>query len=186
VTTTTSDLLNNIPLASRRRRDRSWDRAHPVFPYAIPLELTERGKLIRSFVYREAQEHMTTIGIVAGEFADWSLRKIRSGKLTITPRPNARRQKMSLTWVIPKPGDGEPVVKMTEQSAKPKIKRLFLGYRWSVDIDRQIKALAGKEVSPGEVVVFLLECAIKDYKNHEFRFREEIRKASQVVTAVPQ
>ena len=48
-----------------------------------------------------------------------------------------------------------------------------MNYRWGRDVDTQIKGLAGDAISPGEVVVFLLNYALAAYKRGHLMLKEE-------------
>jgi hypothetical protein len=59
---------------------------------------------------------------------------------------------------------------------------IVLTYRWGKDVGMQIKALAGTEVSVGEVVVFLLSYAVEAHKQGHLRLKEEAFVVSQKVS----
>jgi hypothetical protein len=50
---------------------------------------------------------------------------------------------------------------------------MYLNYRWGTDVDTQIKNLAGDAISPGEVVVFLLNYALVAYRHGRLMLRAE-------------
>jgi hypothetical protein len=56
---------------------------------------------------------------------------------------------------------------------KDKTQDIYLNYRWSRDIDTQIKGLAGDAISPGEVVIFLLSYSLAAYKRGRLRLKGE-------------
>jgi hypothetical protein len=177
--------VETIPFAKERRREkRLWDQRHPVSTYFIPSPLHERAKDVQAAVLGLSQKHMTTTSSVAGELMKFSLTHVRSGKLQMNFLPASQgRRRMGVTlmegWMEPQ-DIPQPVRK---QQKKDKAKAVFLGYRWGREVDVQIKAIAGTAVSPGEVVVFLLEYAIAAYKRGEVQLKEETVVVSQKVSA---
>lgn len=171
-----------IPLAQgTRRANRDWDRAHPVIAYRISAELHDHAREIRSAILGLAHQHMTSISNVGSALAGYSLAHVRQGKLVIFPRPNASRRKMTLFWE--EANDWPKEIPIGTRTSGKKTKDLFLGFRWERDVDQQIKALAGREISSGEVVVFLLKYALDAYRSGRLRLKEEAVVVSQKVTA---
>jgi len=176
------DPVNIIPLARKHKRDnRAWDRAHRVYSYFIPLTLHEKAKDVRAYILGLAHQHMTSTSSVANALIGFSLAHVRQGKLIIEARPNAHRRKMILTWTEADEWPQE-IPAQTKRINNTKVKDIFLGYRWSKDVDSQIKALAGIEISVGEVVVFLLSYAIEAHKQGRLRLKEEAVVVSQKVS----
>lgn len=178
------DPITSIPLAKGKKRDnRAWDRKHPVISYYIPVPLHEKAKDIRAAVLALSQKHMTSISSVASALASYSLSHIRQGKLEIDGRPDADRRKMTLSWEEMEDGWKQEIPQPTKQAAKRKEKDSYIGYRWSRDIDLQIKSLADTSISVGEVVVFLLNYALYAHKSGRLRLKEETIVVSQKVSA---
>jgi hypothetical protein len=181
------EAISTIPLAKEHKRDnRAWDRKHPVLSYFVPLPLNEQAKDVRAAILGLSQKHMTTISSVARELMKYSLAHIREGKLKMELRPvKLGRRKMSVTLVEgeswPEPQEVPQPVERGKK--KDKIKNVYLGYRWGREVDTQIKALAGKTTSPGEVVVFLLRYGIDAYRRGDVRLKEETVVVSQKVSA---
>ncbi len=174
--------VNLIPLARKHKRDnRTWDRAHRVYSYFIPLTLHEKARDVRAYILGLAHQHMTSTSSVANALIGFSLTQVRQGKLIIEARPNAHRRKMILTWTESDEWPQEIPLPI-KRIGNTKVKDIFLGYRWNKDTDTQIKALAGVEISVGEVVVFLLAYAIESHKQGRLRLKEEAVVVSQKVS----
>lgn len=173
------DPVSSIPVAARRNRDRTWDRAHPVISYSIPPSLHEKAKDIRSSIFALAQKHMTTISSVASALMSFSLAQVRQGTLNIEVHSSSTRKKALLTWE--ESDEGPQEIQLPEKHNSG-IKRMYLGYRWNRDIDSQIKGLAGDSVSPGETMVFLLSYGLEAYKHGKLRLVEESMVITQKVT----
>jgi hypothetical protein len=109
----------------------------------------------------------------------FSLAKVRQGKLKIDARPSTNRRKMALVWE-----EAEEWPQEIPQSSPRTGKRasVYLNYRWGRDVDAQIKSIADKTISPGEVVVFLLDYALAAYKSGRLRFKEEAIVVTQKVS----
>ena len=161
IRTDAQDPITSIPLAKGKKRDnRAWDRKHPVISYYIPAPLQEKAKDIRAVVLALSQKHMTSISSVAAALASYSLSHVRQGKLQIQGRPDADRRKMTLSWEEVEDGWIQDIPQPLKPVGKPMTKDAYIGYRWSRDIDSQIKSLADTSISVGEVVVFLLNYAL--------------------------
>ncbi len=174
--------VNIIPQARKQKRDnRAWDRAHRVHSYFIPSTLHESAKDARAYILGLAHLHMTSTSSVASALMGFSLAHVRQGKLVIEARPNANRRKMILAWVEANEWPQE-IPQYTKRASSNKLKDVFLGFRWGKDMDTQIKALAGTEISVGEVVVFLLHYAIESHKQGQLRLKEEAIVVSQKVS----
>jgi hypothetical protein len=68
-----------------------------------------------------------------------------------------------------------------ERAVTDKTKEMYLNYRWGRDVDTQIKSLAGDAISPGEVVVFLLNYALAAYRRGRLMLKEEAMVVTQNV-----
>lgn len=184
IRTDAQDPITSIPLAKGKKRDnRAWDRKHPVISYYIPAPLQEKAKDIRAVVLALSQKHMTSISSVAAALASYSLSHVRQGKLQIQGRPDADRRKMTLSWEEVEDGWIQDIPQPLKPVGKPMTKDAYIGYRWSRDIDSQIKSLADTSISVGEVVVFLLNYALDAHKSGRLRLKEETIVVSQKVSA---
>lgn len=184
IRTDAQDPITSIPLAKGKKRDnRAWDRKHPVISYYIPAPLQEKAKDIRAVVLALSQKHMTSISSVAAALASYSLSHVRQGKLQIQGRPDAERRKMTLSWEEVDDGWIQDIPQPLKPVGKPMTKDAYIGYRWSRDIDSQIKSLADTSISVGEVVVFLLNYALDAHKSGRLRLKEETIVVSQKVSA---
>jgi hypothetical protein len=167
------DPISSIPLARKRKRsNRSWDQAHRGISYFIPTSLNVQAKDIRGAILALAQTHITNTSNIAAALMAFSLLHVSQGKLAVEPRPNANRRTMTLTWeeVRERPQKISPPIKRV---AKDKTKDMYLNYRWGKEVDTQIKSLAGDAISPGEVVVFLLNYALTAYKRGRLSLHDE-------------
>ena len=170
-----------IPLARKKKRDsRAWDRAHRGMSYHIPSSLHKQAKEIRAAILGLALQHGSSSSSVAAALMGYSLAHVRLGRLAVEARPNANRRKMSLTW---EEADEWPQeIQTAKRTAKSADTDLVLTYRWGKDLGMQIKALAGEEISTGEVVVYLLYYAIEAHKSGRLRLKEEALVISQKVS----
>ena len=170
-----------IPLARQQKRDnRAWDRAHRGMSYRIPSPLHEQAKDVRASILGLAHQHMTSTSSVAAALMDFSLAQVRQGKLAIEARPNAKRRKMILTWA--EADEWPQEIQPTKRAIKTADPEVVLTYRWGKDVGTQIKALAGAEISVGEVVVFLLHYALEAHKGGHLRLKEEAFVVSRKVS----
>jgi len=166
------DPLSTIPIAQRRKRaNRSWDQAHRGISYFIPTSLNEQAKDLRAAILALAQNHITNTTNIATALIAFSLTHMRQGKLVIEPRPDANRRKMALIWEEVKERP-QKIPQPIKRVVKDKTKDMYLNYRWGSDVDTQIKSLAGDAISPGEVVVFLLNYALAAYKRGRLMLKE--------------
>ncbi|MBK8781704.1 MAG: hypothetical protein IPO22_07815 [Anaerolineales bacterium] len=170
-----------IPQARTQKRDnRAWDRAHRGMSYRIPSSLHVQAKDIRATILGLAHQHMTSTSSVANALMGFSLAHVRQGKLVIEARPNANRRKMILTWA--ESSEWPQEIQPAKRAIKMGNANVVLTYRWGKDVSTQIKALAGTEVSVGEVVVFLLSYAVEAHKQGHLRLKEEAFVVSQKVS----
>ena len=175
------DPVKIIPLAQKQKRDnRSWDRAHRGMSYRIPSPLHVQAKDIRATILGLAHQHMTSTSSVAAALMGFSLAHVRQGKLAIEARPNANRRKMILTWS--EADEWPQEIQPAKRAIKTTKADVVLTYRWGKDVGTQIKALAGAEISVGEVVVFLLRYAIEAHQQGHLRLKEEAFVVSQKVS----
>jgi hypothetical protein len=175
------DPIHTIPSAGRKKRgERVWEKENRGASYFIPSHLNEQAKDIRASILALSQRHMTTTSSVAAALMSYALRNVRLGKLTLDPRPNANRRKMTLTLEDAKEWPQEiPQIKSKKIKST---KDMYLGYRWGRDVNAQIKALADSHIPMGEVVVFLLNHALAEYKNGNCKFQETAITLAQEVS----
>jgi len=147
------------------------------------MSLNEQARVIRAAILALAQNHITNTSNVAASLITFSLTHVRQGKLVVEAHPNADRRKMILIWeeVKERPQKIPQPIKRIE---KDKTKELYLNYRWGRDVDTQIKSLAGEAISPGEVVVFLLNYALAAYKRGRLKLKEEAAVVTQKVRSI--
>lgn len=166
------DALSMIPTArqakrSEPKRNRVWEKKHPLRSHRIPAALHSDAKNVRLAVDGLAQRYMTTHSDIAAALMEFALRELRGGKLQLEARPNPEGRKMKITWSIQ--GDHWPQEipqpRKKKSAALPKGKGVFLGYRWGNELDRQIIAEAqlGGATS-GEVLVRLMQHALEAYR----------------------
>jgi hypothetical protein len=167
------DPLASIPLARERTRsNRSWDHVHRGITYFVPVFLNAPAKEMRASILALAQKHMTNTSSVAAALLSFSLTHIGQGKLAIEARPDASRRKMALTW---EEIDGVPqkIPGPVKRGGRDKAKHVYLNYRWGSELDAQVRALAGDELAPGEVVVFLLNYALAAHESGRLMLKAE-------------
>ena len=175
------DPIHNIPSAQRKKRgERVWEQEHRGASYFIPAPLNEKAKDIRASILALAQRHMTTTSSVATALMNYALRDVRLGKVTLEPRPNPRSRKMTLILEDAKEWPQE-IPQPLKRAAKT-ARDFVLTYRWGGDLSAQIKSLAGDHISKGEVVVFLFDHALAEYKNGNCKFRETAITLAQEVS----
>ena len=176
------DPISSIPLAQRRKRsNRSWDQVHRGISYFIPTSLNEQAKNIRAAILALAQNHITNTSTIATALIEFSLTHVHQGKLVIEARPNANRRKMALIWqeVNERP---QKIPQPIKRVVKDKTKEMYLNYRWGRDLDAQLRSFAGEDLSPGEVVVFLLNYALAAHESGRLMLKEEAVVLTQKVT----
>lgn len=170
---TPKDPVETIPRAAeRQRKTRTWEKRNPSKTYYIPESLHEKARSVRAEILGLAQMHMATTSNVASALVGYSLAQVRQGKLEIEALPDPTRRKMALTW---EETDGDAsrdiqraALKVRKKSNNP----LYLNYRWSKDLDQQIRAFA-EAISVGELMLFFLEYALEAYKAGRLRLKEE-------------
>ncbi len=174
--------ISIIPRAQEKRRDnRTWDKRHRGSSYFIPLHVHGPAKDIRSAILALSQKHMTNTSSVANALMKYSLEHVRMGRLQIEARADADRRRMTLSYEEVQNSWPQEIPQPKKNNIKSE-KELYMNYRWGRDMDRQIRALAGKAIVPGEIVVFLLSYALQSYKKGTMRFKEETVVVAQKVT----
>lgn len=163
--------VEQIPTAQKKRRAREWDKSHPTISYFIPAPLHGQAKDVRAEILGLAQKHMTTITSVAAALMEYALAQVRIGKLNLETRPDAMRRRIALTWEDANE-KGQEIPRPVRRQKKDE--DLYLGYRWSKDTHKQIESLSNSgTIVPGEVVVFLLRCALDAYKSGRLQLTEK-------------
>ena len=200
--------FQTISVAQPRERDRSWESKNRAFSYRIPQRLREEAIEVRESILSVAtydetghpRLDRTTVDDVASAFIGYALAKAREENLTFAP---TRQGKMKLEWEEAEQGWDSIIElkKVVKKKKQRKPKQLFLGYRWIPEHHVEIEVLAGatKEiryrddgsvinnphrfsVSPGEVVVRLLQRAIIAYKERKLRLMTRPETTAQKVT----
>ena len=152
--------------AKRKAKRQAYDKKYPLTFFAVPSDLYETAKNIKTYMRALAHEKMSTEASVALGFVQWSLKKVRGGEFRLEGRPDAARRKMAVTLVD---NDGSTWPQAQEEppayprTRKPKPQRI--GWRWPADVKAQIKAIANDSMSEGEVAIRLLEYAMKRAKS---------------------
>lgn len=169
------DMASMIPTAKQakenaKRDERGWEKKNPSSSYRVPSNLCIRAKDINASLVNIAAEFMTTSSSAAAALIAFSLSHLREGRLMIEARPTKpERRTLSLDWTETESGWPKEV-KAARKKKKDDVRiterPVFLSYRWGADIDKQIEAVAKRTGVPGgEVVVFLLNYAIKAYQD---------------------
>lgn len=187
--------IDLIPVAKKNVRDRTWSKKHPTYVYLIPPHLQEVAQTIKAEIKSASQYDQngqprldgTTDSDMATIFIDYALTMSKRENITFSPAPKG---KMTLGWEEAEAG-WEPAKLPPPKPKKSKRegKKHHLAYRWTAEHHAAIQTLAGdtapgtKSRSPhrytvpiGEVVVRLLQRALKDYKARTMRptFRPEV------------
>ena len=187
--------IDLIPMAKKAVRRRDWSKNHPTFSYLIPLPLIDTAKILQGEVKSAAQFDQdgeprldgTTDSDMAAIFIDYALTMSKRESITFAPTPKG---KMTLGWEEAEAGWEPAKLPLPKPKKKTeKRERFYLGYRWMSEHHFAIQTLAGDTApdtnsrSPhrytvpiGEVVVRLLQRALKDYKARTMRptFRPEV------------
>lgn len=175
------DTVSAIPQARAQKRNRFWDQNHPVITYYVPDPLYNKGREIRSAILGLSHKYGTNISCVASALVSYSLAMAEQGRLKVEARPDAVRCKMALTWeeVNDRP---QEIPEPQKRASSGKDIHLYLAYRWSPEVDSQIRTLAGDVLAVGEMVVFLLNYALEAFRQGRLHFREEAVVMSQKVS----
>jgi len=175
--------IDLIPRAKPRpKKARTWEKRNPSRSYYIPENLHEKAKDVRAKILGLAQMHMATTSNVASALLGYSLAQVRQGKLEVEALPDINRRKMALTWEESdddQSQDIQPIKKANKGKSK---KALYLNYRWSKDLDKQIHALADS-ISIGELTLFLLNYALEAYENGRLKLKERPITMGQKVSS---
>jgi hypothetical protein len=183
---------NEKSLEKRKESRAAFDRKYPCYPYHIPELVHEEAKAVRALVLGIAQNKESNINVTEIEmttkFVIWSLEQVRKGTLSITGKPDCNRRKM--TVVVEDNDNGWDITPLDLKPGKKKIpaKRLVFTYRFPPDVTAQINELAGPALPKGEVLVRLLQHAVRAYKNRDVRIKTtpaEARQSAIIVDANP-
>lgn len=202
------DPLDLIPVAKKAQRDRTWEKKNKAYSYRIPARLTEEAIEVRESIlsiaafneYGEQRMDRTTADDVAKNLLDFALKQAQKENLTFQP---TRAGKMKLQWEEVEQSWDSPIIlkKIPPKKNKQKAKQIVVSYRWGQEFHAQIEGLAGAvreveyredgnikndphrfSVSPGEVVVRLLQRALKVYINRKMRLTSHPKTVAQKVT----
>jgi hypothetical protein len=202
------DPLDLIPVAKKAVRQRTWEKKNKTFSYRIPqrlqAEAIEVRESILSIAAYDEKGHLrmdqTTVDDVAKNLVAYALVKAKKENLTFSP---TRQGKMKLEWEEAEQDWSPPIVlkKVEKKKRQTPVKQMFLGYRWSLEHHAEIEVLAGStkdvhyrddgsivnnphrfSVSPGEVIVRLLQRAITAYKERRLLLSSQPETVSQKVT----
>lgn len=188
--THTGQMDDSVFAGEKPRRDRSYEEKHPAFSYAILQEDEKRADVVQEALKSIAASmgDKTTVDDIARLFAGYSTEEY-GDNLDLVPthtgKPKLVLRKKSQGWEKPPVIELKPVRKKNKTQGKPSQK--FLAYRWGKDIDAEIRKLAVPistrprryQVSPGRVVIRLLELAIHDYVHQVFELNTQVREVEQ-------
>ena len=190
-------VLETISGPAKQKRERAWEKSNHAFSYVVSTPLRSLAIQLRSDILSITQfdqdgrprADRTTVDAVAGILMDWALHEIQANPRLLVPRPNphSRKGQMTVAWEVWQGWDKASVnLKEPSRRARKKAneKQCVLSFRWGPEIDLRIKELAGvgtvseskknplKFAIPlGEVVVSLLQLAVKDYQARRFTLR---------------
>ena len=200
--------LDLIPTAKKVVRPRIWEKKNKAYSCRIPIRLTEEAIEVRenilSIATYDESGHLrmdqTTVDDIAKNLIAYALLKAQEENLTFAP---TRQGKMKLQWEEAEQGWESPIAlkKVEKKKKKDQPKQIFLAYRWLPEHHTEIEALAGAtsdvryrddgskvnnphrfSVSPGEVVVRLLQRAITAYKERTLVLLSKPKTVAQKVT----
>jgi hypothetical protein len=188
------DPIDLIPVAKKTERDRTWSKKHPTYVYLIPSILSEVAQTIKTEIKSASQYDQngqprldgTTDSDMATIFIDYALTMSKRENITFFPTPKG---KMTLGWEEAEAGWEPAKLPPPKPKKNKREKKHHLAYRWTAEHHAAIQLLAGDTApssnsrSPhrytvpiGEVVVRLLQRALRDYKAQTMHptFRPEI------------
>lgn len=163
--------LDQIPVATKRQRDRRWERRHRARPYrGVPPETHAQ-------VVELASRLSVTVSEVVQVMMQYGLSCLEDGSLTFSPRPRAQRMTLfpdgwssseNRQAASPTSMQGRKKKKRVE---KPKAWRHAPGYRLSDEVHSALKSLAEEYSVPiGEVVTLFLQHGLRSYENGKLTF----------------
>ena len=200
--------FQTISVAQPRERDRSWESKNRAFSYRIPQRLREEAIEVRESILSVAtydetghpRLDRTTVDDVASAFIGYALAKAREENLTFAP---TRQGKMKLEWEEAEQGWTSIIElkKVVKKKKQKKQKQIVLSYRWTAENHADVEKLAGENrpvrfrddgsiipdphrfsVSPGEIIVRLLQRSIRSYKEQKLRLATRPETAAQKVS----
>ncbi len=153
---------------SRARRERKWERNNRAKTYRVPAALNLKAKDIQASLVSIASEYLTTTSSMAAAFMDYALTHLRAGKFQIDAQPKPERRTLTIEWKeIEESGWPREIKACRPKKANALMReeRIFFGYRWSEDLNRQVQAIIKQTgISGGEVVAYLLSYSISAYR----------------------
>ena len=190
-------VLDTIRSPVKQQRGRAWEKRNRAFSYIVPTPLRSAAIQLREDILSITQydpdgrqrEDKTTVDDVAAILMDWAFHEVQNNPDLIVTRPNPRSHKgqMTVAWEAWQGWEKTPILlkqPTRRQARKSGQKKCVLSFRWSAEIDMRIKALAGVNstyecknnplkfaVPLGELVVILLELAVKGYRSRQFTLR---------------
>lgn len=175
-------------IAKRRASRAAFDKKYPCFGYFIPAQLHLEAKQVRATIRGIAQDpdnkiNTTEISMTTA-LVMWALAQVRSGKLVIMGSPDSRRRKMSVIVEDVSDDWEKKPVEIKPAEKKFPTKRLTFTYRFPHDVEVQINKIATTALPKGEVLIRLLQHAIRAYENGGIKINStsmEIRQAANVV-----
>lgn len=164
-------VLDQIPIVAPRQRNRCFERNNRAWSYKVPRHLWQKAIGIRDAITGIAQSGSTSTDQIACAFISLALLHIEHGIMRIHSHPDPLRQKMAVTWQDAETGWPQeiPNKKFKPKRNMKERQALYLGYRWSKTVHKQIRALAGDTLAVGEVVVVLLDHSLGAYKQGKLR-----------------
>ncbi len=182
-----------IPIG--KKTDRTWEKQNRARSYWVPTPLHDMARQVREDVNSIARydengqprNDQTTADQIAGILVDVALQIVDVQPELITSSTNPRgRGKMTVyakawdAWQKPPPIQQLP--RVADRKKKPKAKSVFIGYRWSENINQAVRSLANRrDIPAGELVLRLLQIGIEAYKRHDFRIVVEVQATVRAV-----
>ena len=166
------------------KRNREWEKQHPVLRCWVPVHLREKAKDVQSAIKGLAESlsddgksFATTTGEVARVFLELAWVDIEHGRLLLEPKPNPQGRKMRLVWE--EVNEGWRKVQRVPRGKKAKQGKgsMWLGYRMLPDEvhlwQGRIQQLAEQHgLAPGEVLVKFLSHGLAAYESGRLVFRK--------------
>ena len=150
---------------AQKARRAAYDQEHPVTSFYVPKHMRAIAKQVKAALAGLAYEKLCTESSLALAFVTWALAEVRAGRLSIEGHPSLSHRKMNVVLVSAGKDTWQTSQEIPAPPGNKKDKGMYLGWRWDKDTVKQVNALAGEIFSPGEVVVQLLEFAIRAYKS---------------------
>lgn len=157
------------------KRERDWERRNRSRSYLVPRPLEERAVRVRGIILAMSEELATTVDELSRVLVEFALDKLDKGVIKIEARHNPHGRMMRLDWEdavgeekkLPSPKSGKKKKVLTETRRK-----LFLGYRWSAELDTRVRQVA-PEIAAGEILLYLLEFSLKAYESGNLKINQE-------------